>query len=165
MSAWSDRTIEERALLNPAFCSLLLWHFASAGGVPGTRALTFSEAYLVLPIVLPKVSRESLPRSTRTSVAAWIDENPTFQTSLAVRCRAMVPFTKDALIFGGTRQLFQVSTDAIRANEESRRNVNATLRRASAETQACFKKAAFLGAWFIETGSPNTVMALLGIQP
>lgn len=165
MTAWIDRTIEERALLNPAFCALLIWHFASAGGVQGNRALTFAESYLVLPIVLPKNSREALPRSTRTSLAAWMDENPSFQATLAVRSRAMVPFTKDALIFGGTRQFLQVSTDAVRASSEWKRLANSTLRQSSSETQACLKKAAFLGTWFLETGTANTVMALLGVRP
>lgn len=165
MTAWADRTIEERVLLNPAFCASLIWHFASAGDVQGQRALTFAETYLVLPIVLPKISREALPRSTRTSLAAWLDENPSFQATLAVRTRTMVPFTKDALIFGGTRQLLQVSTEAIRANKELKRRARSALRQSSAETQACLKKAAFLGTWFIETGAANTVMALLGVRP
>lgn len=165
MTAWADRTIEERVLLNPAFCASLIWHFASAGNVQGQRALTFAETYMVLPIVLPKISREALPRSTRTSLAAWLDENPSFQATLAVRTRTMVPFTKDALIFGGTRQLLQVSTEAVRANMELKRRASSALRQSSAETQACLKKAAFLGTWFIETGAANTVMALLGVRP
>jgi hypothetical protein len=165
MTAWTDRTIEERALLNPAFCASLIWHFASAGDELGQRALTFAESYLVLPIVLPRNSREALPRSTRTSLAAWLDENPTFQATLAVRCRAMVHFTNEALIFGGTRQFLRVSTDSVRASVEWKRNTNSALRHSSPETQACLKKAAFLGNWFLETGTANTVMALLGVRP
>jgi len=165
MTAWIDRTIEERALLNPAFCASLIWHFASAGGGQGQRALTFVESYLVLPIVLPRNSREALPRTTRTSLAAWMDENPSFQATLAVRSRAMVPFTKDALIFGGTRQFLQISTDAVHANAQWKRSARSTLRQSSPETQACLKKAAFLGNWFLETGTANTVMALLGVRP
>lgn len=165
MTAWIDRTIEERALLNPAFCALMIWYFASAAEGQGQRALTFAESYLVLPIVLPRNSREALPRSTRTSLAAWMDEKPSFQATLAVRSRAMVPFTKDALIFGGTRQFLQVSTDAVRASVEWKKSANATLRQFSSETQACLKKAKFLGNWFLETGEANTVMALLGVRP
>lgn len=165
MTAWVDRSIEERALLNPAFCASLIWHFAVAGGGQSQRALTFAETYLVLPVVLPKSWREALPRSTRTSLAAWLDENPSFQATLAFRTRAMVPFTKDALIFGGTRHLLQVSAEAVRANQEWKRRATSVFRRSSSETQACLKKAAFLGSWFIETGEANTVMALLGVRP
>ena len=165
MTAWADRTIEERALLNPAFCATLIWHFASAGGVQSQRTLTFAEAYLALPIVLPKTSREALPRSKRTSLAAWLDENPSFHTTLATRARAMVPFTKDALLFGGSRQFLQLSAEEVRANMEWKRRANLALRQSSAETQACLKKAAFLGTWFIETGAASTVMALLGVRP
>lgn len=165
MTTWIDRTIEERALLNPAFCASLIWQFATAADEPGRRALTLAESYLVLPIVLPRNSREVLPRSTRTSLAAWIAENPSFQATLAVRSRAMVPFTKEALIFGGTRKFLNVSIDAVRASEEWKRNVISTFRQSSLETQACLKKATFLGDWFIETGTANTVMALMGVRP
>jgi hypothetical protein len=165
MTAWTDRTIEERALLNPAFCASLIWQFAAAGSVQHQRALTFAESFLLLPIVLPKNSRESLPRSTRTSLAAWVDENPSFQATLAARSRAMIPFTKDALIFGGSRQFLKVSTEAVHANEEWARRAGLALRQSSAETRACLKKAAFLGSWFVETGAANTVMALLGVRP
>lgn len=165
MTAWIDRTIEERALMNPAFCASLIWHFALARNAKNQRALTFAESFLVLPIVLPKNSRESLPRSTRTSLPAWLDENPSFQATLATRSRIMIPFTKDALIFGGTRQFLTVSTEAVHANEEWTRRAGSALRRSSAETQACLKKAAFLGSWFVETGASNTVLALLGVRP
>lgn len=164
MTAWIDRTIEERSLLNPAFCTSLIWHFASAVG-HGQRALTFAETYLVLPMILPKNSREALPRSTRTSLATWIDENSSFQATLAVRSRAMVPFTKEALIFGGTRRFLQISTDAVHASVEWKRSATSTFRQSSPETQDCLKKATFLGKWFLETGTANTVMALLGVRP
>ena len=28
MTAWQDRTIEQRNLLNPAFCAVAVWHLA-----------------------------------------------------------------------------------------------------------------------------------------
>lgn len=164
MTTWIERSIEERALLNPAFCAALIWNFASSTA-DNQRALSFAEAFLVLPIVLPRSSRDALPRSTRTSLAAWLDENPSFQATMVARSRAMVPFTKEALIFGGTREFLHLSPDEIRANAAMKRRVNAAIRHSSDETQACYKKATFLGSWFIETGAANTVMALLGVRP
>ncbi|MBA5605380.1 hypothetical protein H3H36_08405 [Duganella sp. FT3S] len=165
MTMWANRSIEERALLNPAFCASLIWHFAATGEVAGNRPLTLAEAFLVLPIILPKYSREALPRTYRTSLATWIDENPSFQATLAVRARAMVPYTKEALIFGGTRQFIQVSIEAVSANANWKRQTGRASRQSSPETQACLKKAAFLGNWFLETGASNTVLALLGVRP
>ena len=38
MTPWAERSIEERSLLNPGFCSMLLWHaaqgYASERSVP-----------------------------------------------------------------------------------------------------------------------------------
>lgn len=165
MNRWSDRTIEEKALLNPAFCASLIWSFASAGCLDDKRALTFAEAYLVLPIILPRNSREALPRSKRTSLAVWLESNPSFQATLNSRVKSMIPYTKDALIFGGSRQFFSISAGAVCANMNWKRLANSTFRQSTIETQECFKKAAFLGDWFIESGAENTVMALLGVRP
>ena len=165
MVKWSDRAIEEKALLNPAFCASLIWSFASSGHLENKRALTFAESYLVLPMVLPKASREALPRTTRTSLAVWLESNPSFQATLANRIRTMIPYTREALTFGGSRHLFDISGDSVHANVEWKKRVNVFLRQSSSETQACFKKSAFLGNWFIETGAANTVMALLGVRP
>lgn len=162
---WAERPLEERVLLNPAFCASLLWHFAAAGGEDGRRSLSLVESFLVLPTVLPRVTREALPRSTRTSLAVWLDENPSFQATLAGRAKALVPFSRDALIFGGTRQFIRLSQDLVHAELSWRRRANAATRQASAETQMCAKKAAFLGAWFAESGSASTVMALMGVRP
>lgn len=165
MMRWAERTLEERVLLNPAFCASLLWHFAAAGGKNGLRSLTLAESFLVLPIVLPRVTREALPRSTRTSLAVWLDENSSFQATLAVRAKALMPFSRDALIFGGTRQFIRLSHDLVHADLSWRRRASAAARQASEETQACAKRAAFLGAWFAESGSASTVMALIGVRP
>lgn len=165
MTAWVDRSIEEKALLNPAFCAWLIWNFAIAGEMRGQRLLTLAEAYLVIPIVLSKGSRESLPRSTRTSLAAWLDNNPVFQTTVAARTRAMASYTKEALIFGGVQNIFHVSIESITPNIVEVRRRNTVLRQLSPDTVVCLQKASFLGSWFVETGSANTVMALIGVQP
>ena len=76
MSAWQERTIEQRNLLNPAFCAIAVWHLArgyrteataldsNAGGLP--IALAFVGASLVLR----GQTRDQLPRTITSSLAA-----------------------------------------------------------------------------------------------
>jgi hypothetical protein len=76
MTAWGDRSHEERALLNPGFCANLLWHAARGYASDRDGALSFEESFLILPFVLHCETRETLPRSSRTSLAVWLTEYP-----------------------------------------------------------------------------------------
>ena len=52
MSQWTSRPTEERALLNPSFCSCLLWQASVGYGSAGHAPLPFDISFLVLPTVL-----------------------------------------------------------------------------------------------------------------
>lgn len=165
MTRWSNGTLEERALLNPAFCANLIWHFAAASAEDERRPMTFAESFLVLPTVLHRSTREALPRSTRTSLSVWLNENPTWQASVAARTKLLVPFTKDALIFGGSRGFIRLDGEFVSADLSWRRRVNAGLRASTGEVRECAKKATFIGAWFSEAGNSTTVLSLIGVRP
>lgn len=165
MSRWSDGSLEERVLLNPAFCANLIWHFAATGSEAGRRPMTFAESFLVLPMVLHRATRDALPRSTRTSLGVWLDGNPAWQANITARAKVLVPFTRDALLFAGTRQFISLENEAVAADLTWRRRVNAALRESTEEAQMCAKKATFIGAWFSEAGDAATVMSLIGVRP
>lgn len=165
MSRWSDGTLEERVLLNPAFCSNLLWHFAATSEEAGRRPMTFAESFLLLPMVLHRATRDALPRTTRTSLGVWLDENPSWQASVAARAKVLVPFTKDALLFAGARQFLRLNGGVLTADLSLRRRVSAVLRESTDEVRLCAKRATFVGAWFSEAGDAVTVMSLMGVRP
>ncbi len=165
MTPWTSRAPEERALLNPSFFSLLFWHAASGHNAEGGAGLPFATSFLVLPLVLHRETRESLPKMVTTSLPVWLDENSLVRARLAERSRMLVPFTKEALIFGGVRGFLTISADAVSAEQSWKRKVTTELGRSSDEVRACAKKADFLGRWFARAGSPTTVMALMGVRP
>lgn len=165
MTPWTKRAPEERALLNPSFFSLLFWHAATGHMVEGSTGLPFATSFLVLPLVLHRATRESLPKMVTTSLPVWLDENPLVRARLAERSRMLVPYTREALIFGGTHGFLTISTDVITAEGSWKRKVNAEQKKLSDEVRSCAKKAEFLGRWFARAGSPTTVMALMGVRP
>lgn len=165
MTAWADRSHEERALLNPGFCANLLWHAAIGHASHGNGALSFEEAFLVLPFVLHRETRETLPRSGRTSLAVWLAEHPLARGGMANRARLLVPFTKEALTFGGVHGLIRLDGGRVRADATWRRAVNQTMRGSSDEVKGCAKRAGFIGKWFAQAGSAATVLALIGVRP
>jgi len=165
MTPWMARSPEERALLNPSFFSLLFWHAATGHMAEGGVGLPFSTAFLVLPMVLHRETREALPKMVTTSLPVWLDDNQLVRARLAERAHTLVPYTKEALMFGGMRGFLNVSVDAVSAEHGWKRKISAELRRSSDEVRCCAKRADFLGRWFARAGSPATVMALMGVRP
>src|SRR4051812_5647594 len=100
MRAWAERSPEVAALLNPAFCGVVMYAavdgFAASdngGGMP------FELAFLILPLVLHKPSRDLFPQSVRTPFHSWWSENPSLQIGLAERVRAASELTREALMY------------------------------------------------------------------
>lgn len=165
MTPWFQRSREERTLLNPGFCANLLWHAACGYKSINGRGLSFEEAFLVLPFVLHRETREALPRDTRTSLAVWLDENPLAQGRIASRARLLVAFTKEGMIFGGVQGFIRLVEGRLYAEEAWKSIVNRSLKASSEEVRGCTKRAEFLGKWFAQTGSGPTVFALMGVRP
>lgn len=165
MTRWHERSREEQTLLNPAFCSLLLWCAARGYASINLRGLSFEEAFLVLPMVLHRTTGEALPRDTRTSLAVWINNNPLAQGKIATRAKLLVEYTKEGMFFGGTHGLISIDEGKLRANEDLRLTLNRSLQGASDEVRLCTRKAEFVGKWFGQTGSGSTVFALIGVRP
>jgi hypothetical protein len=165
MIPWEARSLEERSLLNPCFCAMLLWHAAVAYREETGRLMSLEESFLVLPIILHRETRDALPRSTRTSLAVWIQENPLTRGRIGARSQALVPYTREALLFAGLRALLQFQLGTIEPDTGQQQAVAQVLRNATDEVKDCAKRASFVGRWFGRTGGPTTVLALLGVRP
>ena len=75
MKPWVLRPPEEANLLNPAFCCVTLAAAVLGYASVDKTGIPYPLTFLVLPTVLHKATRESLPSNrTRTSLAAWIQE-------------------------------------------------------------------------------------------
>lgn len=164
MNSWASRAAEERALLNPAFCSCLLWQAATGYQSVANASLPFDVAFLVLPIVLHRRTRELLPKAVTTSLVVWLNENPLSQSYIADHALTLAPFTKDAMMFGGIHKLFNIKDGAIAPNGDWKKSLAADLRDSTDEVRYCEKRAEFVGKWLAKAGSPSTVMAILGVR-
>ena len=165
MTHWHERSREEKALLNPVFCSLLFWNAARGYASFNQDNLSFEESFLILPMVLHRTIREELPRDTRTSLALWINTHPLAPRQIVTRARLLVPFTKEGIFFGGVHGLISIDEGKLHANEDWRLRINYSLRDASDEVRFCARRAEFVGKWFAHTGSGSTVLALIGVRP
>lgn len=161
---WSQRPVEEARLLNPAFLAVLVWACARGYGEEDGNGAPFPLLFVALPVVLHKTTRQCLPRTVRTSLAAWLADHPEAQIRFAERALALAPLVKEGILFGANGQLLQLSSSRLLAAPRPRA-MTGFLKEASAEVADCVKKAEFVGKWLARSGDYSTVMALWGMTP
>ena len=163
MLPWEKRPIEVSNLLNPAFCSVLLRGAIRAFQEEADEGMPYALSFLMLPIVLHKLTRQALPRTIRTRLHVWLQDRPEVRVDFAKRTRDLVPFTKEALIFGIGCDFFTIDESGrlVVVRRGSRRFPWAS----GTEPHVCYKKAEFVGRWFAQTGDPTTILTMWGIRP
>lgn len=120
-------------------------------------------AFLVLPIVLHKWTRESIAPNTREQMHVWLQAHQDMRVGFADRARQMVPHTKEALSF-----MFQVNALAVNNSAElglvrgQQRRVDG---QDNGEIADCYRKSAILGRWFARAGSAANIYTMWGVKP
>ncbi len=151
--------MEERALLNPAFCGELLHAAAREFGEPG---LPFPLSFLVLPVVLHKHTRERLPKAVTSSIPMWLQRNPEVKIGFDQRVANTAAITREAVAFLLAHARLTVEDGGVlRAVGVVKHDQDP----GSDEIKDCITKARFLGRWLRRAGTPATVYALFGIRP
>jgi hypothetical protein len=161
---WTDRPIEQARLLNPAFLAALIWSCAEGYYSISQQGIPYPLSFVAMPVVLHKPTRVILPRSVRTSLAAWLGENTQVHVHFIERATSLVPTVKEGMLFGVNGQLLSLTSSQIMAAPRPRAMVR-FLRESSDEVRDCMEKAKFVGRWFASSGDYTTVMALWGVMP
>lgn len=163
MLHWEKRPIEVANLLNPAFCSILLRDSVETFQIENRQGMSYPLSFLILPLVLHKPTREALPRTTRTKLHTWLQEKPEVRIGFAERARQLVPYSKEAIIFG-------LQTGIIEVNENGdlipySKRLKELSGGDEVEPSICRKKAQFLGRWLAKAGDLPTILIMWGICP
>ncbi len=155
---------EEVALFNPAFLARLLHAATNDHQKAVERAMPVALAFLGLPLVLHKPTRDALPTHASSQMQAWIREHPRHMTRLDARVVGMRPFVGVAVRFGVHHGMLTSVDGGLGAGSIKRRpRGHAELE--SAEVQTCIRVASFLGRWFARQADTATLLALWGLQP
>lgn len=167
MTAWNERSREERTLLNPGYCANLLWHAARGHASFAGASLALEEAFLILPLMLDRRTREALPRNTRSSLATWLEGDALVRGRIASRAHLLADFTREALLFGGVHGLLSITRGQVVGTDTDAwgKAIRKSLRGSSDEVRETAKKAEFVGRWFAHAGPAATVLALIGVRP
>lgn len=165
MKAWNQRPVEEANLLNPAFLATVLCSAVCGYESEAKKGMPLPVLHMVVPVVLRKKSRESLPKTIRTSLAVWLQKNVSYRLLFAERIISLKPYLNEAILFGLQHDSFLVSEDGNICCRLDGKTVDKQIRSLNGEANECVKKAKFIGRWFARSGSPETLMALWGIRP
>lgn len=170
MTAWHDRTIEERNLLNPAFCAVVLWFLAKGYR---TEAVALEESQCQLPLALAFVgssfvlrgqTRRKLPTTIRTSLPSWVYDHPLDRSAVAKGVEVLRPYVREAILFGTQSGLLCLVGAKVTDVTAAQRRINKYLRQSTPEVQECANRAEFVGRWLVKCGTQSTVLSLLGMQ-
>lgn len=165
MKTWTARSKEEAYLLNPAFCCTILAATMSDYVNTKKEGIPFPLLFMVLPIVLHKFTRNSLPPSIRTSMAAWLQENAFARVLFYERLVSLKPHTREAIQFGMLRDWIVMGPGGLWRTTLDESDVHSDIQRLTDEARECVMRARFVGRWFAAAGTASTIMALWGIRP
>jgi ABC-3C biological conflict system middle component len=160
---WAERPPVVQNLFNPAFCSLLIWKAVSAYNDTG---MDYALTYIVLPLVLHRRMRHSLPSTVRTTLPVWIQRHPEYLLIFPQLVREMVPFTADGLLWAANAGRLRMSDPNCRVTSLGQVPATASISDDRIlEVSDCVDKAALLGKWLARSGTTSVVFGLLGIRP
>ena len=163
MIAWEERPAEVANLLNPAFCGLLLratvLEYVKSGAATG---MDFPLAFLVLPIVLHKPTREAMPRTAATKFHAWLQRNQPLRIGFSTRVQQLAPITRETLQVTMQRGTLALNQEGLLvAPTYNFQKADSQL--VSPTMAECRKKATFIGKWLNEAGSASQILSAWGV--
>jgi len=164
LSEWTNRPVEVANLLNPAFCSVIIFETAKAYQKEVESSLPYSLSFLILPIVLHEGTRDRLPRATSTKMHSWVRGNSDLRIGFAERTRHMLPYTKEGLLFGMTMSILGID-GRLGTVDVYQKHLQRPKWQRGTEADICTKKAALLGKWFALSGDSTTIFSMWGIRP
>jgi hypothetical protein len=164
LRAWPQRPREEAALLNPAFIGLILHQAAQTFEEESGQGLPFALAFLVPPVVVAESVRTALPSRKDSSLAAWLQSYPDIRLRFAEHAAAMVPIVREGLVFALAARSIRLSDTQIHASP-LRRGVASAIASNTEDFRDVIRRTQFVGRWYANAGTTETIMALWGVRP
>lgn len=163
MQIWEERPITTANLLNPAFCGELIRRCTESYCEEINKPFPYVLLFIMLPIVLHKTTRDSLPKNSRKSIYEWLEENQFVKIGFVDRCQQMIPFVKEAL-------MFLLQNNAIKFDEKGniivlkfqKKRINEIH---ATEINVCYNKSKLIGKLLAKSGKPETIYSLFGVKP
>lgn len=163
LPTWNNRPFIVANILNPAFCGEILRIAIKAYKDATKDNIPFALTILILPFLLNKNTRNSLPPKTSKVFYEWIEENPIIKTKLPVQIKSLVPYTREAVLFLIYHEALKLDACGDLELKSYRKKKLHYLN--DVEVNEVFTKAKMLGKWLSGVGNVSTIYATIGIKP
>jgi hypothetical protein len=160
LPSWEERPLTIAHLLNPAFCGEVVKRCIVEFQKINTAGLPYQLTFLILPMILNKNIRNSLPKSSGKNFVAWIEENQILKKDLPEIIKNIVPYTQETIMF-----LMMYDVISINLNGHFETKSKNKVISDNDEVSECYKKAELLGKLFAKAGTSQFVFINLGIKP
>lgn len=168
MDRWEDRPMEVANLLNPAFTGALLRRSLDTYSDEIGSGMPFGLVFLVLPMSLhPGTARRLPARPASTPLHTWLhrEENRDVVIDFGERVQALVPFTREALLFAAQRGVVAFDDNGLlRPGTATLRGLT-NYREVGDEVREAFRRSEQVGRWFALSGTTTTIFTILGVRP
>ncbi|MEG0835734.1 MAG: three component ABC system middle component [Christensenellaceae bacterium] len=161
MRQWNNRSPEVAYLLNPAFCARVIYGVIFSYQKESQRKFPLVLAYLVLPIILHKYTRERI--SSRTYMQVWLQRNPEVLIGFARRAKSLTIITNEAIEFLLQSQIIAFDAADIEITKPLRLSKQKCID--DPEILECFAKAEPIGKWFARAGAVENIYVGWGVRP
>lgn len=163
MSNWTSKPQEIKNLFNPAFCGWILFEVVKSFHSEKGEGMPTPLFFLILPLVLHKKTRESLPARKNSNLRLWTSENASIMIDFGTRAQRMKKISYLALSQMIVAKKLKIENSKI-VPSGSLRGVN-SLKSLSTEISEIQKKTLFMGKWLAHSGHVASIYTSFGVRP
>lgn len=162
-TAWEERNTIVANLFNPAFCGEVIRVVIDKYNKHTNKMFPFAFSFIILPILLHKKTREKMPKTVRTYIFVWVEENDNLFFDFSTRVKSMVKYTKEALSFLLAYKKIAITNQGeINAINERGKTID---KEDYEEYNEIMKKAEMLGKWLASTSDVKSIYSFFRIIP
>jgi hypothetical protein len=154
------RASDEWALYNSAFLAALIAAASFDYEARRGEAMPWYLPFLVLPLVIARPIRVSLPKRANAYISNWVRTSPIAVLDVPLMARALAPYVREAIRFGARSGILQIQAARI----SSVLSPSVVAREAAGEAHQIVGAAALVGRWFASE-DPEQVFAQFGVRP
>lgn len=170
MLPWNNRPPAVANLMNPAFCAVLLREAIEKYHEKNDKlGMPYPIGFIILPLVLHQDTRKVLPnQNPKLTLHEWVEANPSVLLRFAERTRQLVPYTREALIFGIQQGTIRITNDVNQVGHLIPTSKKYQQKYPwSKDSQAAIykKQAGMLGRWLAQIGNSSLIFTTLRIRP
>jgi len=159
---WNKRPIEVANLLNPAYFSVLINRVCEGYQSEVQDGLPYALAFITLPLILYPDYSEILPKTSRTRLHIWAQQNPEVLYDFAKRAKMLAPHIREAISFGALHEAIQL-TKSGKISSQPLKGLKSWEEAALPKTTA--KQAYVIGRIFGQVNDVPTLFAIFGACP